>query len=164
MSARLRLIALLALTACLLGVPPAAAGAQGTATTTPRASFPDVEDEVMCDTCNVPLYIAESPRADQLRREIKTLIAQGQTKAQVKATLKTRYGAAILALPERKGFSLAAYLVPVLVALGLLTLALVLLPRWRRRSRRAGLAAGAGPALSDADARRLDDELAQFDR
>ena len=33
----------------------------------PRADFNDVEDEVMCDTCNVPLDIAESPRADQER-------------------------------------------------------------------------------------------------
>ena len=35
----------------------------------------------MCDTCNVPLYIAESPRADQLRREIRALIAQGRDEA-----------------------------------------------------------------------------------
>ncbi len=107
---------LLALLLCLLALAPA-----GTAlAATPRASFPDVEDEVMCDTCNVPLYIAESPRADQLRREIRVLIARGETKAQVKATLKARYGPAILALPEKKGFSLAAYLVPILVAAGLL--------------------------------------------
>ena len=69
----------------------------------------------MCDTCNVPLYIAESPRADQLRREIRALIARGETKAQIKDTLKTRYGPAILALPENSGFSLAAYLVPIAV-------------------------------------------------
>ena len=56
----------------------------------------------MCDTCNVPLYIAESPRADQLRREIRALIARGETKAQVKATLKARYGPAILAMPEKQ--------------------------------------------------------------
>ena len=41
----------------------------------------EIETQVMCDTCNVPLYIAESPRADQLRREIRTLIAQGQDEA-----------------------------------------------------------------------------------
>ena len=129
---------------------------------TPRASFPDVEDEIMCDTCNVPLYIAESPRADQLRREIRALIARGETKAQIKSTLKARYGPAILAMPEKKGFSLAAYLVPILVALGLLALLIVLLPRWRRRSRER---AEDGPLvpIDDGDRRRLDDELARFD-
>lgn len=128
----------------------------------PRASFPDVEDEVMCDTCNVPLYIAESPRADQLRREIRQLIARGETKAQIKDTLRARYGPAILALPERSGFSLTAYLVPVLVALGMAGLLLLLLPRWRRRAREPAPAA-ADTAVSDADRRRLDEELTRFD-
>jgi cytochrome c-type biogenesis protein CcmH len=149
---------LLALVLCLLALAPA-----GTAlAAAPQASFPDIEDEVMCDTCNVPLYIAESPRADQLRREIRALIARGETKAQVKATLKARYGPAILALPEKQGFSLAAYLVPILVAAGLLALLIVLLPRWRRRSREP---AEDSPlvAIDDGDRLRLDDELARFD-
>jgi len=149
---------LLALLLCLLALAPA-----GTAlAATPRASFPDIEDEVMCDTCNVPLYIAESPRADQLRREIRALIARGETKSQIKATLKARYGPAILALPEQSGFSLAAYLVPILVAFGLLALLMVLLPRWRRRAREPALAVPV-QALDDGDKLRLDDELARFD-
>ena len=149
---------LLALLLCLLALAPAGSALAAT----PRASFPDIEDEVMCDTCNVPLYIAESPRADQLRREIRVLIARGETKAQVKATLKARYGPAILAMPEKSGFSLAAYLVPILVAAGLLALLLVLLPRWRRRAREPALAMPLD-TLGDDDRRRLDDELARFD-
>lgn len=149
---------LAALMLALVALPAAAGAAQ------PRASFPDVEDEVMCDTCNVPLYTAESPRADQLRREIKELIARGETKTQIKATLKDRYGPAILAMPADSGFDLAAYLVPALVALGLLALLVVLLPRWRRRGRArpSGELAGTA-ALSDDDARRLDAELERFD-
>ena len=53
-----------ALLVLLLALAPAAAPAGAAA---PRASFNDVEDELMCDTCNVPLNIAESPRADQER-------------------------------------------------------------------------------------------------
>ncbi len=148
--------ALLVLCVLLAAFPAAALAAQ------PRAAFPDVEDEVMCDTCNVALYIAESPRADQLRREIRVLIAQGQTKEQIKDTLKDRYGPAILALPQNEGFSITAYLVPLLVGLGFLALLIVLLPRWRRRSREPALAVPAA-ALTDDDRRRLDDELARFD-
>jgi len=150
--------ALIALLLCLtaLALPATGTAAQ------PRASFPDVEDEVMCDTCNVPLYIAESPRADQLRREIRGLISQGQSKAQIKETLKTRYGSAILALPQNSGFSLAAYLVPILVGLGLIGLLLVLLPRWRRRAREPALATPEAN-MTDDDRRRLDAELTSFD-
>jgi len=131
----------------------------------PRASFNDIEDEVMCDTCNVPLNIAESARADQQRREIRALIARGLTKEQVKDELKARYGPAVLALPDDEGFSLAVYLVPIAVVAGLVATLVLLLPRWRAR-RRDAEASGtdtATPELSPADARRLDQDLARYD-
>ncbi len=124
-------------------------------------SFPDLEDEVMCDTCNVPLNIAQSPRADQLRREIRVLIGRGEDKQQIKATLSNRYGPAILALPPASGFGLAAYLVPIIVALGLGLLAIVLLRRWRRSGRGDRQAE---PPLDDEDSARLNDELERFGR
>jgi cytochrome c-type biogenesis protein CcmH len=130
----------------------------------PRASFNDVENEVMCDTCNVPLNVAESPRADQERREIHQLIDQGLTKAQIKDRLKAEYGPDILALPQQSGFSLAAYLVPVAVVAALLALMAVLLPRWRRRPPGGSGGGGSGePVLSLADARRLEEDLARHD-
>jgi len=126
-----------------------------------QVSFPDIEDEVMCDTCNVPLNIAESPRADQLRREINKLIARGETKSQIKSTLSGRYGPAILALPPASGFSLSAYLVPLAVAIGLLLLGIVLLRRWRRSGR--GDQRDEAP-LDEKDSNRIDDELERFGR
>jgi cytochrome c-type biogenesis protein CcmH len=152
--------AVLALLA-LLALVPAMAIAQGAQ---PRASFNDVEDEVMCDTCNVPLNIADSPRADQERAEIRRLIARGMTKEQILADLKRTYGPAILAKPQDSGFSLAVWWVPVVVVGGLIALLVALLPRWRRRSTADdGQAAAGGPALSAADAQRLDEDLARYD-
>ena len=155
----LAVLGLLALLAAL-AAPAAALAAK------PRASFNDIEDEVMCDTCNVPLNIAESPRADQERREIKAMIAQGLTKQQIKARLKATYGPGILALPQDKGFSLAAYIVPIVLVLLLAAGLVIMLPRWRRRSRAPTLTsspAGAGRDLSASDARRLDEDLARYD-
>jgi cytochrome c-type biogenesis protein CcmH len=128
----------------------------------PRASFNDVEDEVMCDTCNVPLNIAESPRADQERQVIRRLIAQGLTKDEIKAELKARYGPGILATPAGSGFSLAVWIVPVAVVGAVAALGLLLVPRWRR-SRAAGAPAAAAAPLSATDARRLDEDLARYD-
>jgi cytochrome c-type biogenesis protein CcmH len=142
----------------LLALAPAAAlGAQ------PRASFNDIEDEVMCDTCNVPLNIAESDRADQERTAIRRLIAQGLTKQQILAELKSTYGPGILAKPQDSGFSLAVWWVPVIVVLAIAGLLAVLLPRWRRRARAADPAASNAHALSAADSRRLDEDLARYD-
>jgi cytochrome c-type biogenesis protein CcmH/NrfF len=149
----------LALLAVLAVAPATALAAQ------PRAQFNDVEDEVMCDTCNVPLNIAESPRADQERAEIRRLIAQGLTKQQILAELKRTYGPAILAKPQDSGFSLAVWWVPVVVVAALVGLLAALLPRWRRRAKSADEPAVASEtsALSAADARRLDEDLARYD-
>jgi cytochrome c-type biogenesis protein CcmH len=129
----------------------------------PRASFNDIEDEVMCDTCNVPLNVADSARADQERAMIHKLIDQGLTKKQIKDRLAAQYGPAILATPQDKGFSIAAWWVPVAVVVALLALLAVLVPRWRRRPRSADDAAPRAPALSPGEARRLDEDLARYD-
>lgn len=147
-------LALLALAA------PAAAPAA-----TQRTSFNDVEDEVMCVSCGVPLNIAESPQADRERVEIRRLIARGLTKDQVKDELVATYGRNVLALPDKGGFGAAAYLVPLGIAAGIVALLALLLPRWRRRPAPTAFHGGAAPApeLSDADARRLDEDLARYE-
>ena len=153
----MRRLALLA--AALLALAPA-----GALAAQPRASFNDIEDEVMCDTCNVPLNIAESARADQERAQIRGYIAQGLTKQQIKDRLVAQYGPAILATPQHSGFSLAAWWVPIIVVAALIALLVALLPRWRARQRAEALAgAPRGPDLSAADSRRLDEDLARYD-
>ena len=128
----------------------------------PRTTLPDVEDEVMCTTCNVPLNIAESPQADQQRTVIRRLIDRGLTKEQVKAELVDEYGSDVLALPEEEGINLAAYVVPIVLVLLMVGGAALGLPRWRRRGRAAAAAPEARPA-SDAELRRLDEDLARYE-
>jgi cytochrome c-type biogenesis protein CcmH len=128
---------------------------------TPRASLPDIEDEVMCPVCGVPLSIAEAPQAQREREFIRGLIDRGYTKAQIKRSLKAQFGPAVLALPSKSGFDLAAYLVPIglgMAAAGGLGFALV---RWRRRTDAAP--AGSAPALSGAQAQRLEEDLSRYD-
>jgi cytochrome c-type biogenesis protein CcmH len=145
----------------LLVIAPAAALAA-----TPRTTLPDVEDEVMCVECGTSLALSQAPVADQERAFIRREIAQGKTKAQIKADLVEEYGQAVLAEPDDGGFGLAAWWVPVvLVPLAALGAALAA-RRWRRRAAAAPATPGAGSApapLDPAEARRLDAELAAFD-
>jgi cytochrome c-type biogenesis protein CcmH len=148
-----------ALVAALLALAllaPVAAAAE------PRASLPDIEDEVMCLECGTALNVSVSDVADQEREFIAELIAQGKTKQQIKDALVAEYGPRVLAEPADDGFDLTAWLVPVLAALAALALVLVTARRWRRA--RPGEAAVDGPGLEPDDARRLDAELAAFDR
>jgi cytochrome c-type biogenesis protein CcmH/NrfF len=141
----------------VLALAPSAVAAE------PRVSFNDIEDEVMCDTCNVPLNVAESERADQERAVIRGLIAKGMTKQQIKDELKARYGPSILATPEDRGFSLAVWWVPVAVVVGLLALVAALLPRWRRRPRAEEAQGAPQRELTATEARRLEEDLARYD-
>jgi cytochrome c-type biogenesis protein CcmH/NrfF len=123
----------------------------------------------MCLECGTALNVSTSDVADQERDFIAGLVAQGKTKAEIKAALVDEYGPRVLAEPEDEGFQLTAWVVPLVAALGALGLVVLVARRWRGRGR-AGDAAvaaagGAGDAgLDDDDARRLDAELAAFDR
>ncbi len=104
---------LLALLLALSLVVPAAA----TAAAEPRASLTDIEDVVLCLECGTALNVSNSDVADQEREFIAGLIAEGKTKAEIKAALVDEYGPRVLAEPEDDGFQLTAWVVPVLAAL-----------------------------------------------
>jgi cytochrome c-type biogenesis protein CcmH len=173
MSARRALAALLACATlggaatALPGAARLAAGvplASGTAlAATPRASLPQIERQVMCVTCKIPLNVAQSPQADRERAFIQSLIDQGRSEAQIKDALVGQYGRAALALPSDSGFDATAYLVPLAALVALAATLALLLPRWRRRARAQSGERAPAPALGAADARRLEADLERFD-
>lgn len=132
----------------------------------PKADLVDIENEVMCVTCKVPLNIAEGAQPDSQRARIRDLIAEGRTKAQIKQALVADYGPEVLALPDDEGFGITAYAVPLLLGAVLVGGLALLVPRWRRRPA-AGMSSGASGAgvadLSATDTKRLDDDLARYE-
>jgi cytochrome c-type biogenesis protein CcmH len=129
----------------------------------PRASLPNIQRQVMCVTCKIPLMVADSPQADRERAFIEALIAEGKDEAQIKDALVAQYGPAVLALPATHGFDLTVYLVPIAIVLALLAALAVLLPRWRRHARAQASERVPVPALSAAETSRLDADLERFD-
>jgi cytochrome c-type biogenesis protein CcmH len=128
----------------------------------PRTTLPDVEDEVMCVECGTALNVSTSPVADREREFIRRRIEEGMSKPEIKAALVEEYGPKVLAVPEGGGFDVAAWLVPGLLSLiALLGVGVVAL-RWR--GRRDDEPAAEGPELDPDDRRRLDADLAAFDR
>ena len=156
MRARLPVAALLA--AALLCLSPLAAPAAA-----PQTSLGEIEGEVMCPVCGTLLELAEAPQALREKAFIKKLIAAGATKEAIKQALVAEYGAEVLALPKDEGFSLSAYVVPI-VAFAIAVIALGFgIWRWRR----AG-ASGSGPTATAAgpsseENRRLDEDLGRYD-
>lgn len=158
MRAALASIALAA--AVLLALLAPAAGAT---TAAESATQHAIEGEVMCPVCGTLLELAESPQAQREKVFVARLIAGGRDRAEVKNALVAQYGDAVLALPQGSGFSLSAYLVPIvaflvaIVALGLGVL------RWRRAGERSQPPPGEPRGPSEEDAERLDADLARYD-
>ena len=126
----------------------------------PQTSLPDIEDEVMCTVCGVPLELAtESPQAAAERRFINKLIAEGKTKDEIKDALVAQYCDQVLAVPGDSGFDLAAWLVPSLGLLIAATAAAIGVTKWRRSTP----AAESAPELPAEDAERLEQDLGRYE-
>jgi cytochrome c-type biogenesis protein CcmH len=147
---------LLALVLALL-LAPAALAAE------PKTTLPDVEDEVMCVECGTALNVSTSPVADREREFIRRRIAEGKSKPEIKAALVEEYGPKVLAVPEGGGFDVAAWLVPGLLSLIALLGVGVAALRWRGRPEDEP-PEDDGPELDPEDRRRLDADLAAYDR
>ena len=145
----MRAVFLAVLLALALATPAAAAP--------PKASLPDIEDEVMCVECGTPLSVSDSPVAQQERAFIRRQIVAGQDKAQIKAALVAEYGDEVLADPKKGGFNATLWLVPsLLVLLGIAGIVFAL-RRWRANG--PVPETPLPPPLSPEDARRLEADL-----
>jgi cytochrome c-type biogenesis protein CcmH len=150
--ARMALVAL----ALFASFAPSAVAAQ-------RASLIEIEKQVMCPVCGTLLQLAESPQAQREKAFIRRLIAEGKTEAQVKDALVAEYGEEVLALPQGSGFSLSAYVVPIVAFLVAAVALAIGVLRWRRAGREGGRSGPAAAGPKGDDAERLDADLARYD-
>jgi cytochrome c-type biogenesis protein CcmH len=120
-------VRLLALAAAALVLAPAALASDA------KPTQAELEAELVCPTCNTTLDQSNAPIALRMKAFIARRIAAGDTKSEIKDQLVAQFGRGVLAAPERKGFDLLAWVVPIAVLLlGSLLLA-ALLWRWTRR-------------------------------
>jgi cytochrome c-type biogenesis protein CcmH/NrfF len=133
-----------------------------TAAAEQRASLIEIEKQVMCPVCGTLLQLAESPQAQREKAFIRRLIAEGKTEGQIKDALVAEYGNEVLALPQGSGFSLSAYVVPIVVFIAAAVALAFGAMQWRRAS--GGRDVEAPPTRpSSEDSERLDADLARYD-
>jgi cytochrome c-type biogenesis protein CcmH len=146
--------ALVVLVLLVLAAPAAAAE---------KPTLADLEDEVICPTCQTTLELSNSPIATQMRAFIRQRIAAGDSKDEIKDELVAEFGEGVLAAPSKSGFNLIAWVLPLAGLLGALV-AITLLARRYSRVRPEPAAAGPAPPLDPELERRVDEELARFDQ
>jgi cytochrome c-type biogenesis protein CcmH len=119
-----------------------------------------LESRVMCPTCHQLLVLSHSPVAERMRHFIRGRLAAGESGAAIERELVDQFGPAVLASPPARGFGLLAWLIPAGGVAAAAAVVLAFARAWRRRSPVADDSA----ELSTELLRRLERELAAFDR
>lgn len=149
MRARAFLLAFLALAALAPATPAAE-----------QVTLAEIEEEVMCPVCGTLLQLAEAPQAQRQKAFVARMIDEGKSEKEIKDALVAEYGDEVLATPKGSGFSLSAYVVPI-VAFLIAAIALAIgVTRWRRAGGGPDDRPG-GPKGEASD--RLDADLARYD-
>lgn len=107
----------------------------------------------------------QSEAADQVKAQIRMLVAQGKGEDEVLDSFVAQYGEKILASPRARGFNAIVYVLPVVAFLIAAGVVAVLVLRWRRRPAMEASVAAVAPvsATDEALKARLEDELSHFD-
>jgi cytochrome c-type biogenesis protein CcmH/NrfF len=128
-----------------------------------RTTLNEIEEEVMCPVCGTLLGLAESPQATREKAFVEKLVKEGKTKDEIKDALVAQYGNAVLAEPNGGGFSISAYVVPIVAFIVAAILLAAAVWKWRRSSGRGDgqLPAVDGPSADDR--RRLGEDLNRYD-
>jgi cytochrome c-type biogenesis protein CcmH len=92
------------------------------ATVSAQGSTPTDDDvnaiakQLFCPVCeNTPLDVCPTQACKEWREEIRTMLAEGKSEAEIKQYFVDYYGARVLAEPPRTGFNWLVYVVPPIV-------------------------------------------------
>jgi cytochrome c-type biogenesis protein CcmH len=127
-----------------------------------QPTLAELETEVICPTCHTTLDQSSSPVADRMRTFIRSRIAAGNTKAEIKGRLVENFGEQVLASPPKKGFNLLAWVLPPVAAVIGAAVIGMLAVRWSRRRDGHDGEEPVGVAEPDVE-QQIDDELARLD-
>ncbi|MCO6450622.1 MAG: cytochrome c-type biogenesis protein CcmH [Caldilineales bacterium] len=119
--------------------------------------------ELWCPICNgIRLDVCEQKVCEQMREMIDTELASGKTTEEIKAEFIDLYGPVVLGEPPREGFSLIAWIAPILLLVGGIVAAVLLTRRWSRASKPMPVpasTAAASPGQTDEYMERVEREL-----
>ena len=123
----------------------------------------ELEAELVCPSCHVPLDESQSAVAQQMKAFIRAHIARGWTKSRIETALAGQLGDGIYGVPRTHGFDLIAWVLPIggilLGAVGVGGGAWY----WSHDRDDRGDLPEAESGLDPESERRLDEELARFD-
>lgn len=123
-----------------------------------------LEGKLMAPCCwaqQVSLH--QSPAADEIKQNVRKLLAEGKTSQQILDIYVAEYGDRILAEPPARGFSRLIYVAPWVFLFASVGLVVVVIRRLRAVSPVPARAERAAAPPTDDEAERIDEELRNLD-
>ena len=107
--------------------------------------------------------VHQSPASDEIKTNIRRLLAEGKTQQQILDAYVAEYGDRILAEPPAHGFNAALYVLPWVFLAGSVGLVVLVIRRLRTPGREVTASASRAAPIDEAEAERIDDELRKLD-
>lgn len=109
-----KLFWIMTLSLVLSGLATAAVFAQGSTPTDDEVNA--IAKDLFCPVCeNTPLDVCPTQACKDWREEIRNMLADGKSEAEIKQHFVDYYGARVLSEPPRSGFNWLVYIVPPIV-------------------------------------------------
>lgn len=123
-----------------------------------------LEAKLMAPCCWAQqVSVHQSPASDEIKQNIRRLLAEGKTSEQVLDSYVAEYGDRILAEPPARGFSRLIYVAPWVFLVASVGLVVVVIRRLRAVSPAPAKLERAAPAPTEDEADRIDEELRNLD-
>jgi len=126
-----------------------------------------ISKQLICQ-CGCAMVLSNCSHAECGSREVMTSLivqkmAEGQSEEQIIQLFVDQYGEEVLASPPKRGFNLAAWVLPFVAILGGGGVIYLALKKWVKRGRRPQVGAAAKAEEGDEECqRRLEKELEEF--
>lgn len=114
-----------------------------------------IAKELYCPVCeSTPLDVCPTQACADWREVIRTKLSEGQTQEEIEAYFELQYGARALAEPPQRGFTLAAWILPIAVVV----VGGLIFGRYIRSMRRAKVATTTNQQIASGETETADDD------
>ena len=128
------------------------------------ALYDEIQESLICPAClddRMTVAACTDSTAEATRQDIQKRLSMGQTKSEIIQAYVAKYGEIILAVPEKSGFNLLAWLLPPVSLVGGSVLVYYAIARWVGNSQKQK-PRKKSPVLDSIDQDRLNEEMLKY--
>jgi cytochrome c-type biogenesis protein CcmH len=129
------------------------------------ALYDEIQESLICPAClddRMTVAACQDRTAEETRQDIQTRLSSGQTKDEIIQAYVAEYGEIILAVPQKSGFNILAWVLPPVALLGGTFLVYYAVNNWVKNSQKRKPRKKDQTTLDPVDQERLNEEMLKY--